>query len=91
MLDDRRWIAYSNAVYFTTDGGASWKREATTNPGQATSDVELVRSPTATLIVVAPGIFASATNDWGVHWRAVGLPDIYPSYKGFPGAGGWSG
>ena len=100
LLDDQRWVAYStsvsglsqgSAVYLTSDGGATWKRAATTNPGKTASDVELVRSPAATVIVVAPGIFASATSDWGAHWRAVGLPDVYPSYKGFDGAGGWSG
>jgi hypothetical protein len=25
----------------------------------------------------------------GAHWRAVALPDIYPTYKGFDGMGGW--
>ena len=84
-------LAQGSAVYLTSDGGATWKRAATTNPGKTASDVELVRSPAATVIVVAPGIFASATSDWGGHWRAVGLPDVYPSYKGFAGAGGWSG
>jgi photosystem II stability/assembly factor-like uncharacterized protein len=91
FLDDQHWVSYSTDVYFTGDSGVSWKREATTNPGKATSDVEVLRSPAPTVIVVAPGIFASATSDWGVHWHAVGLPDTYPSYKGFDGAGGWSG
>ena len=90
VLDDQRWVSYADGVYFTSDGGQSWRRVSTTNPGKATNAVELIRSPSTVVFAVAPGIFASMTTDWGAHWRAVGLPDIYPSYSGFEGDGGWS-
>jgi hypothetical protein len=91
FLDDQHWIDYSHGLNFTADGGASWKTVATTNPGKGTSDVELLTTASPEVIAIAPGLFASETTDWAAHWRAVPLPDIYPTYKGFEGVGGWNG
>ena len=90
FLDDQHWIDDSQGLNFTSDGGQTWRKVSTTNPGKTTTDVELVTSPASAVIVLAPGLFASETTDWGAHWRAVALPDIYPSYAGLDGQGGWN-
>jgi photosystem II stability/assembly factor-like uncharacterized protein len=91
FVDDQHWIDYSAGVNVTADGGQTWRKVTTTNPGKSTNAIEVVKSPTIKLIALAPGLFASETADWGAHWRAVELPDIYPTYSGFEGDGGWSG
>ncbi len=90
FLDEQHWIDYSKGVNLTADAGQTSKKAATTIPGQTISDVELVTATPSAAFVIAPGLFASETTDWGAHWRAVPLPDIYPTYRGFSGVGGWS-
>jgi hypothetical protein len=91
FLDEQRMIDLKDGVFMSDDAGQSWKRVTTTLPGKAVSGAELVAGVPGAAIVFAPGVFASETTDWGQHWKAVGLPDIYPSYAGFSGEGGWQG
>ena len=91
FLDRQHWIDYSQGVSFTADAGQTWKKATTTNPSKTASGVELVTTPSSAVFVLAAGLFASESTDWGVHWRAVALPDIYPTYRGFAGQGGWNG
>jgi photosystem II stability/assembly factor-like uncharacterized protein len=91
FVDDQHWIDYSKGVYFTADAGQTWIKATTTNPEQTANAVELVAASSPLAVALAPGLFASETTDWGAHWHAVKLPDIYPTYTGFDGQGGWSG
>ena len=90
VLDDRHWLDFSKGMNFTADAGGTWKSTKTTNPTQTVNGVDLIATPSAAVIALAPGLFASETTDWGLHWRAVKLPDIYPTYSGFSGQGGWT-
>ena len=90
FLDEQHWIDYSQGVNFTSDAGQTWTKVATTNPSKTANDVELIGPPSSAVFVIAPGLFVSESNDWGAHWRAVALPDIYPTYRGFSGLGGSS-
>jgi len=67
----------------------SWKQASTTNPVKDPSGVEVLHSAPGSVLVLAPGVIASMTTDWGAHWRTVGLPQIYQSYTGVNGMGGW--
>jgi hypothetical protein len=89
FLDEQRMIGLKDGVFLSDDAGQSWKRVTTTLPGKTVSGAELVAGVPGAAIVFAPGVFASETTDWGLHWKAIGLPDIYPSYSGFGGEGGW--
>ena len=91
FLDEQHWIDYSQGVNFTDDAGQSWRKVTTTNPSKTATDVELITTPSSAVFVLAAGLFASESTDWGVHWHAVALPDIYPTYRGFAGQGGSNG
>lgn len=91
FLDQQHWVDYSQGVNFTADAGQTWKKITTTNPSKTATDVELVNKPSSAVFVLSAGVFASESTDWGVHWRAVALPDIYPTYNGFAGQGGSNG
>jgi len=88
FLDQRRWIDSSQGLNLTVDGGQTWTKVTTTNPGKTVTGVEVIGNGAA--VAFAPGLFASETVDWGAHWKAVALPDIYPTYRGFSSQGGWS-
>jgi photosystem II stability/assembly factor-like uncharacterized protein len=91
LLDGQHWIDDSQGLNFTADGGQTWRKVSTTNPGKTTSAVEMTGSPPSAVIALAPGLFASETTDFGAQWRAVALPDIYPTYQGFDSQGGCCG
>jgi photosystem II stability/assembly factor-like uncharacterized protein len=87
-LDSRRWLAYDKRFYMTSDAGATWHPTSPAITAKNMSAVEVMRLTPGTVIALEPGVIASMTTDWGAHWRAVGLPQIYQSYRGFNGSGG---
>jgi photosystem II stability/assembly factor-like uncharacterized protein len=87
-LDSRHWLAYDKSFFITSDAGATWHPTAPTITAKNMSAVEVLRLAPGTAIALEPGVIASMTTDWGAHWRAVGLPQIYQSYRGFNGSGG---
>ncbi len=89
FLDTRRWLAVGDGLFLTNDAGLNWRSITTTNPGSTTTGVEVIRSRPGTAFELARGVSVSVTSDWGVHWHTVGLPQVYPTYTGVAGMGGW--
>ena len=88
-LDSRHWIAYDKTFFLTSDAGATWHPVSPTITAKDMSAVEVISAVPGTVVALEPGVIASMTTDWGAHWRSVGLPQIYQSYRGLNGGGGW--
>lgn len=88
-MDANHWMAYDKAFFISSDAGATWRPTTPTITAKNMSAVEVIRSAPGTVVVLEPGVFASMSTDWGGHWRRVGLPEIYQSYRGLNGSGGW--
>lgn len=91
FLDAQHWLGWNGSqLLVSDDGGQTFRPDKTTNPSQVVSGVELIAGVPGAAIVFEAGVFASETLDYGAHWKAIGLANVYTSYSGFQGVGGWN-
>ena len=97
LLDENHWlIVASDNVYASSDGGAKWRKVAgAPYPSDVMNGVRVIPGHPQLVIAYAGlpgpngGLAASMSRDWGQHWTNLGLPDVYPTYRGICGWGGW--